>query len=290
MKLNIGHSNVTDTTNILDVKVPPEMRIRRQSNIDWINDAFAGGFISSQVVMLTGSSGAGKTTLVYQLGDALTAMGHVVLYNTREESLAQVALRIESMHLKHGFVVAEHRRVPELLEQANRMMAQNPGKQMFLFQDSLPTLDDGFYRDGAMNSKTPERACTKLVEWAKTKSKKGGLWPIVVFINQVTKSGKFAGKNTVLHAIDAHAHVKIDRKTGYRHFNVEKNRMGPNYDTFVVGLAAEGLTLVRKINLVASQEAAGEARAEAADVVDEGNIFDLEAGRRRRSGRRVRLA
>lgn len=282
MKLNLTKKSKTilnDKTNILDVKIPPEMFLRHGSSLGWVNDAFAGGFAPTQILMLTGDAGAGKTTLVLELANSLTAMGHKVLYNSKEESIDQIAAKCKQLNLKSGFTPSDHQRVPELLEQADRMMKEIKDKKkqhFFLFQDSLPTLDDGFYKDGAMNSRTPMRACIKLAEWVKASA------ATVLFINHVNKDGTFVGKNTVKHAIDAHASLRADKKTGYRHFVVEKNRFGANDDTFILTLGVTGLTLVRKVTKLAGQE-----QTESSGGEGSGTVVDMES--RRRRGRRVSL-
>lgn len=281
MKLNLTKKSKTilnDKTNILEVDIPPELFLRHPSSLPWVNSAFAGGFAPTQVIMLTGDAGAGKTTLALQLADSLTAAEHTVLYNSKEESIDQIAAKCKQLSLKSGFTPSDHQRAPELLEQADRMMKEIKNKakhHFFLIQDSLPTLDDGFYKDGAMNSKTPMRACTKLAEWAKASA------ATVIFINHVNKDGTFVGKNTVKHAIDAHATLRADKKTGYRHFAIEKNRFGANNDTFIVTLGASGLSLVRTVTKIAGQEP-----SESGD--EGGNVVSMDEGRRRR-GRRVNL-
>lgn len=284
MKLNFSKANVTDKTNILDINIPAAMRVRHKSNIEWLDDAFADGLVSTQVIMLTGDPGGGKTTLMLQWADSLTGAGHNVLYNSYEESLFQVALKIEQLGLKTGFVPSQHRKAPDLLAQADRMMKAAPKKHFILIQDSLPTLDDGFYKDGAMNSKTPERAVTMLNNWAKESG------ATVIFVNHVTKSGVFVGKNTVKHAIDTHAAIKVDKKTGYRNFNVEKSRFGATYNTYVIGLGQGGIKLVRKVSKIAADLDGDDvtAQSQSNSSTDDAMVIDMEH-RRNGRGRRTRL-
>lgn len=273
MKLSIRKTAVGKTANIMDVEIPKEMRIRHTSGIEWLDEAFAGGFIASSVQMLTGDPGAGKTTLVLQMADALTGSGHTVLYNTFEEDLVQIRMKAEQLGLKNGFVPAQHRLATALLEHADELKRNEPSKQVFIIQDSLPTLDDGFYKDGTTNSRTPMRACMMLTEWAK--ATRG----IVLFINHVNKDGSFVGKNTVKHAIDAHARIRVDPKTGYRQFKVEKNRFGANYATFVVNMTNDGIKLIKKIVLDANIALSGERAPEPIETTpdnDEDVTQDLE--------------
>ena len=71
-------------------------------------------------------------------------------------------------------------------------------------------------------------------------------WRIVCFIGQVTKSGDFAGKQTILHAVDVRARLFIDEEKraetyGERIFEITKNRFGCSGRSYVLGIAKTGL-------------------------------------------------
>ncbi len=242
MNINVGIKGLKQGTNILDIKVPDALRIKRSTGIDWIDDALGGaGFTPSTSMMLTGGPGCGKTTLMLQLADAMTRSGHVALMNTGEESLYQVKMVAERLKLKNGFVCGQDTLAPDVLRHVDRVRKDNAGKQVFLLQDSLQTLDDGFYRDGTTNSCTPMRCCEKLTSWAKETN------GIVVFIGQVTKGGQFAGKNGIKHAVDVHGHLYIDEDKksetyGERLFEITKNRFGASGKTYVIAMGKEGLS------------------------------------------------
>lgn len=241
MSLNVGIRGLKRGTNILDLNVPDQLRVKHSTNIDWFDDALGNGFTPSTCMMLTGGPGCGKTTMLLQLADALTGAGHVALLNTGEESLYQVRLVTERLKMKHGFVPGQDIMVKDVLEHADFLMKANPKKQVFVLQDSLQTLDDGFYSNGGTNSMTPVRSAQMLTDFCKQKP-----YPVCIFIGQVTKDGEFAGKNTIKHAVDAHGHLFIDtdKKSdtfGERLFEVQKNRFGANGKTYVLGLAKEGL-------------------------------------------------
>jgi|SRR5690606_35025880 len=68
----------------------------------------------------------------------------------------------------------------------------------------------------------------------------------VIFIGQVNKSGEFAGKMTIKHAIDTHAHLYIDLDKrsdffGERMFTVMKHRYGCSGRTYLLGMNERGL-------------------------------------------------
>ena len=144
MTLNVGIKGLKRGTNILDVEVPKQLRDRKKVGITWFDDALGGeGLVPSSVMMLTGTPGAGKTTMLLQLANAITKAGHVCLYNTGEESLHQVKMVAERLGLREGFYVGQDTVVTELLAHADALRKANPNKQVFILQDSLQTLNDG---------------------------------------------------------------------------------------------------------------------------------------------------
>jgi len=240
MNLSVGVAGLKRGTNIADISVPQALRDRKKVGLEWFDDALGGdGFVPSSVMMLTGTPGAGKTTMMLQMADAITKSGHVCLYNTGEESLYQVKMVAERLKLKHGFIAGQDTLVEDLLAHADSLRKANPGKQVFILQDSLQTLDDGKWKDGA-NSMTPVRCTEMLTDWAKS------TYGVVVFIGQVTKSGDFAGKQTILHAVDVRGQLYIDEEKrsdtyGERIFEVTKNRFGCNGRSYILGLEKTGL-------------------------------------------------
>ena len=240
MNINVGVQGIKKCTNILDLQVPDVLRQRRSVGISWFDSALGGeGFVPSSVMMLNGTPGAGKTTMLLQLADSITKAGHICLYNTGEESLYQTKMVVERLGLESGFFVGQDTFISELLEHGDAIRAAHPEKQLFILQDSLQTLDDGKWKDGA-NSMTAVRCTEMLTEWAKKTH------AIVTFIGQVTKSGEFAGKQTILHAVDVRSRIYIDddKKSetyGERIFEVTKNRFGCSGRSFVLGMSKSGL-------------------------------------------------
>jgi DNA repair protein RadA/Sms len=240
MNLNVGVKGLKHGTTISDIKVPEALRNRKKAGVGFFDAAVGGdGLVPSSVCMLTGTPGAGKTTMLLQLADAITGSGHICLYNTGEESLYQVKMVTERLKLRNGFIVGQDTLVAELLKHADHLRAAHPGKQVFVLQDSLQTLDDGKW-NGAVNSMTPVRCTEMLTDWAKS------TYGIVMFIGQVTKSGDFAGKQTILHAVDIRGQLYIDEEKksetyGERIFEITKNRFGCSGKSYILGLGATGL-------------------------------------------------
>jgi len=240
MNLNVGIKGLKRGTNISEIEVPTALRERKKIGIGWFDDALGGeGFVPSSVMMLTGTPGAGKTTLLLQLADSITKAGHICVYNTGEESLYQVKMVAERLGLQSGFIVGQDTNVELVLEHADLLRKAHPGKQVFILQDSLQTLDDEKWNDGA-NSMTAMRCTEMLTDWAKSN------YGVVIFIGQVNKDGEFSGKNGILHAVDVRGQLYIDKKKssetyGERIFEISKNRFGCSGRAFILGIRREGL-------------------------------------------------
>ncbi len=241
MKLNLGIRGLKQGTNVLDIKVPDALRHKKKTGIDWFDDALGGeGFTPSTAMMLTGGPGCGKTTMMLQLADSITKQGHVALMNTGEESLYQIRMVTERLNLKHGFVPGQDIMLGDVIKHADMLRKKYPGKQIFLLQDSLQTLNDGKYKDGGTTGNTPLRCCEILTDWVKEN------YGICVFIGQVTKGGEFAGKNQIKHTVDVHGHLFFDddKKSetyGERLYEVQKNRFGVSGQTYIIGIDKNGL-------------------------------------------------
>ena len=242
MQINFDNLNVKLGTNILEIDVPEQLEKTYSTGMDFIDDAFGGeGMTPSTACLFTGTPGAGKTTLMMQLANAITKSGNLSLFNTAEESLFQVRKVANRLRLRHGFVCGSERMVDDLIENCEKLKSQpgNTGKQLFIIVDSLQTLDDGKYSNGTTNSMTQVRCLEKLCQYAKD------TYAIVIVIGQVNKNGDLAGKQVLKHMIDAHCHLFIDadRRSetyGERIFEVQKNRFGCSGIMYTLDMTERG--------------------------------------------------
>ncbi len=242
-RINVGNPDVSIDTNILDIDIPKQMEKNISTGIKHVDALCAGdGITPSTVMLLTGLPGAGKTTLSLQLADSITSKGHTALVNTNEESLYQVRKTIKRMNLKNGFIPSYKAEVHDLIEHADKVRSKCPEKQMFLFVDSLQTLEYDSGKGGRPMSQmnASVEAMWELASWAKAN------YSVVIIIGQVTKDGTFAGKQEAKHIVDCHLHLGLDtdRKSdtyGERVIEMTKNRFGCSGIYIPFKINAEGL-------------------------------------------------
>lgn len=247
MKLNVNTTDIVFGTNILDIEVPKALRKRIPSGIKYFDDAIGGkGFTPSAVTLFTGTPGAGKTTLMLELANALGRNGATVLFNTAEESLFQLKMTVERLGLRTGFIAGQESHVPTLLEQCDELRAKNPGKPFFLIVDSLQTLNDGKWGLNK-NSKTAQRSLQMITDYCKEH------FCNAIVIGQVNKSGQMAGANVLKHMVDAKISLSIEQKDqdlmGCRVLQVEKNRFGGAGHIMFLSLREKGFDEVARVTI-----------------------------------------
>ena len=243
MKINVKNSDIDFGTNILSVKVPNKLRERYPCGVPFIDDAFGGeGFTPSTVTLFTGEPGAGKTTMMLTLANALTSQGYVCLFNTAEESLYQIKLTCERLEMTSGFIAGQETNVHRLLKNVDSLRAKNPGKQVFLIVDSLQTLE--LSSDNDKNS-SAVGALQYLTEYAKKN------YINIICIGQVNKSGSMAGSQKLKHMVDSMLHLYVEKKDqdflGFRVLETLKNRFGGAGWTFFLDLKKDGFHEVARL-------------------------------------------
>ena len=82
MKINVAVKEVEFGTSVTDIKVPEILRKRIPSNLNYFDTVIGGqGFTPSMITFFTGTPGAGKTTLMLTLANALQKSGCEVVFN-----------------------------------------------------------------------------------------------------------------------------------------------------------------------------------------------------------------
>jgi DNA repair protein RadA/Sms len=202
---------------------------RTPTGQDELDRVLGGGIVPGGVVLIGGDPGIGKSTLLLQALDALSAQMKV-LYVTGEESGAQVALRARRLGLAGTGV-----RVQAEI-QLERILATLEAEQpAFCVIDSIQTLYSE-QLSSAPGSVAQVRECAaQLTRAAKTSG------CAMVLVGHVTKEGALAGPRVLEHIVDTVLYFEGDTHSSFRLVRAIKNRFGAVNEIGVFAMTEKGL-------------------------------------------------
>ena len=202
---------------------------RTPTGQDELDRVLGGGIVEGAVVLIGGDPGIGKSTLLLQAVDALSAQMRV-LYVTGEESGAQIALRARRLGLAGTSV-----RVLAEIQLEKIVAAVEAEDAAFVVIDSIQTM----YSDqlnSAPGSVAQVRECAaQLTRVAKTRG------CTIVLVGHVTKEGALAGPRVLEHIVDTVLYFEGDTHSSFRLVRAIKNRFGAVNEIGVFAMTERGL-------------------------------------------------
>jgi DNA repair protein RadA/Sms len=202
---------------------------RESTGQEELDRVLGGGLVAGGVVLIGGDPGIGKSTLLLQALDAMSAR-LPVLYVTGEESGAQVALRARRLGLSGARV-----RVLAEIHLEKILATLDVEKPTLAVIDSIQTL----YSDqltSAPGSVTQVRECAaQLTRVAKSR----GIG--IVLVGHVTKEGALAGPRVLEHIVDTVLYFEGDTHSSFRLVRAIKNRFGAVNEIGVFAMTERGL-------------------------------------------------
>jgi DNA repair protein RadA/Sms len=202
---------------------------RTPTGIDELDRVLGGGIVVGGVVLIGGDPGIGKSTLLLQALDSLSAQ-LPTLYVTGEESGAQVALRSRRLGLANSKV-----RVQAEIQLEKIIATLDAEQPAVAVIDSIQTV----YSDqlsSAPGSVAQVRECAAhLTRWAKSSG------CAVVLVGHVTKDGTLAGPRVLEHIVDTVLYFEGDTHSSFRLVRAIKNRFGAVNEIGVFAMTDKGL-------------------------------------------------
>jgi DNA repair protein RadA/Sms len=202
---------------------------RTPTGLEELDRVLGGGIVAGGVVLIGGDPGIGKSTLLLQAVDALSARMKV-LYITGEESGAQIALRARRLGLAGDKVRVQAEIQLERIQAT--IEAEAPA---FCVIDSIQTV----YSDqltSAPGSVAQVRECAaQLTRTAKASG------TTVVLVGHVTKEGTIAGPRVLEHIVDTVLYFEGDTHSSFRLVRAIKNRFGAVNEIGVFAMTERGL-------------------------------------------------
>jgi DNA repair protein RadA/Sms len=206
---------------------------RLSTGSDEFDGVLGGGIVPGSIMLIGGSPGIGKSTLMSSTLASLERAGHSTLYVSAEESAAQVRLRAERL----GEAALSVRVIAEtsLDTVLATLEAERPRVSVI---DSVQTIHAD-YLTGAPGSVGQVREVAARLERLAREFRIA-----VILVGHVTKDGSLAGPRVLEHAVDCVLQFEGEHQRTYRVLRVLKNRFGPTNDVGVFEMRADGLTEV----------------------------------------------
>ena len=171
------------------------------------------GFITPSTILLTGSSGAGKTTLIKFLQKCIPNYRTALL--SREMPGSVVKKQTAGIDIDHdnAFIIDD-------LSFEEFMIELDVLKPKVVFVDSLQVVaKEDFPSIG--ESEATFHIIQTIRDWGKRNS------AVIILVGHVTKDDGFRGDNTIVQMVDAHFEMINFKSEGYRVLRVgQKNRFG----------------------------------------------------------------
>lgn len=210
--------------------VEPQDDSRLPSGIDEFDRVLGGGIVAGSLVLIGGSPGIGKSTIVMQMADKLGRNGTKVLFVTGEESEKQVKMRGERLGVKApNLLLLPETNLDAILTEADKLRPD------ILIIDSIQTVYSDQIESAPGSVSQVRDAAAKMMIFAKRTATP------VFLTGHVTKEGSIAGPKTLEHIVDTVLYFEGDRHHNHRVIRAAKNRFGAANEIGVFEMTGTGL-------------------------------------------------
>ena len=207
---------------------------RMLTQIAELDRVLGGGIVKGSLVLVGGDPGIGKSTLLLQVCQRLSAMGRKLLYISGEESLKQIKLRANRMgeFSENLYLLCETG-----LDIIRRMIEQQKPDMVVI--DSIQTMYNEEVGSAPGSVSQVRESTNVFMQLAK------GLNISIFIVGHVTKEGTVAGPRVLEHMVDTVLYFEGDRHASYRILRGVKNRFGSTNEIGVFEMRKEGLVEVK---------------------------------------------
>jgi len=218
-----------------DVRVP--------SGVTEFDRVLGGGIVPGTLVLIGGDPGIGKSTLLLQVADRLSASGTTVLYVSGEESERQIKLRGERLKIEAAnLYLLPETNLENIFHEVERL---KPGA---IIVDSIQTVFSAMIESAPGSVSQVREVAHQFLMLAKNRSLP------VFLIGHITKDGSIAGPRTLEHIVDTVLYFEGERHHNHRIVRATKNRFGAANEVGIFEMTAAGLMPVANPSQMFLQE------------------------------------
>ena len=278
----LGSSQFRESKPIAYGEIESQDDARTSSGIDEFDRVLGGGIVDGSLVLIGGEPGIGKSTLIAQVADKLSANNLKVLYVSGEESEKQIKMRGERLGLNaENLFLLPETNLENILTETERM------KPNVVIVDSIQTVFSEKIESAPGSVSQVREVAGQFMMFAK------GTGTAVFLIGHVTKEGSIAGPKALEHIVDTVLYFEGDRHHNHRIIRATKNRFGAANEIGIFEMTNEGLSPVANPSEVFLQERPEGASGSVVTVCMEGTrpmlveIQALVSGTKFGTGRRM---
>ena len=232
-----------DVTAVAFTEIEPQDDVRVPSGVTEFDRVLGGGIVPGTLVLIGGDPGIGKSTLLLQVADKLSAAGALVLYVSGEESERQIKLRGErlAVEAKNVFILPETN-LENIINEIERL---KPGA---IIVDSIQTVFSSAIESAPGSVSQVREVAHQFLLLAKNRG-------IPIFlIGHITKEGSIAGPKILEHIVDTVLYFEGERHHNHRIVRAVKNRFGAANEVGVFEMTGAGLMPVANPSQMFLQE------------------------------------
>ena len=232
-----------DVSAVPFTEIEPQDDVRIPSGVTEFDRVLGGGIVPGTLVLIGGDPGIGKSTLLLQVADKLSAAGSLVLYVSGEESERQIKLRGErlAVEAKNVFILPE----TNLENVINEIERLKPGA---IIVDSIQTVFSSAIESAPGSVSQVREVAHQFLLLAKNRGV-----PIFL-IGHITKEGSIAGPKILEHIVDTVLYFEGERHHNHRIVRAVKNRFGAANEVGVFEMTGNGLMPVANPSQMFLQE------------------------------------
>jgi DNA repair protein RadA/Sms len=203
---------------------------RLKIDLDEFSRVLGGGFVPGSLLLIGGSPGIGKSTLMLDIAGHFARTHGRVLYVSGEESAIQIKMRADRMQVTADEMYLVTETGYELI--LNHIEEVKPD---LVIIDSIQTTFTADLTSSAGSVSQVRECAGRFQELAKNQT------IIIVLAGHVTKEGAIAGPRVLEHIVDTVLYLEGDPFHRYRLLRAVKNRFGATNEVGVFEMTNSGL-------------------------------------------------